>query len=519
MAESAPIATTRAGKIRGFVENGVLAFKGVRYGADTATTRFAAPRPPDPWPGIEDAVAYGNSTLQPESGDGGGLFASWRPKPARPMSEDCLFLNVWTRALGDGGKRPVMVWFHGGGFATGSGSSNGYDGVRLAKRGDVVVITVNHRLNIFGHLYLAAFGPQFADSGNAGILDLILALEWVRDNVAEFGGDPDNVTIFGESGGGAKVSVLMAMDEAEGLFHRGIVQSGPLLQVIPAQQARAAAQAVVAKLGLSESTIDRILTLPPAEIQKAVREADAEGAGGGAPGLFAGIASGPVLDQRNIECHPFHPEAAPQSRSIPLLIGVNRTETSLLVGAGRPDLFDLTWDTLPGPLKQALPGFEVESIIAGYRDLHPGYSPAAVYFTITSDRTFLRNSTVQADRKSAQGGADVFFYLLDWNTPVGGGKWLCPHALDIGFVFDNVAKSESMSGLGPDQQRLADMMSESWLAFARTGNPANPLIPSWPAYDAQRRPVMVFDLEPRVVDDPRAPERALFQPASARVPA
>jgi para-nitrobenzyl esterase len=522
MTDSAPIATTRAGKVRGFVEDGILVFKGVRYGADTATTRFAAPRQPDPWPDTVDALAYANSTLQPPSGDGGGLFASWRPKPALPTSEDCLFLNVWTPALaGDAHPkvmgRPVMVWLHGGGFATGSGSSLAYDGVRLARRGGVVVVTVNHRLNIFGHLYLAEYGEAFADSGNAGILDLVLALEWVRDNIAGFGGDAGNVTIFGESGGGAKVSVLMAMDAAHGLFHRGIVQSGPMIQAIPAEQAATAARAVVAKLGLDTGSIDRIRTLPASSIQEAVRAAAADGAGVAAPGPMAGIAGGPVLDGSNVKQHPFHPHAAPQGRAVPMMIGVNRTETSLLVGGGRPELFDLTWDTLPAALAPELPGFDAAAIAAGYRTLHPDYGPAGIYFMITSDRRFLRTSTVQADRKAQQDEAAVYFYLLDWDTPVDGGKWLCPHALDIGFVFDNVAKSASMSGIGPAQQQLAAIMSETWLAFARTGNPNNEMIPHWPAYDPDRRATMVFDLEPRVVDDPRAAERALFKPAAERV--
>jgi para-nitrobenzyl esterase len=505
-----PIAATRAGKVRGFVENGILGFKGVRYGADTATTRFAAPKPPEPWGEVKDALEYGSSTPQAEGGDGGGLFKSWRPNPPLPMSEDCLFLNVWTPALRDGARRPVMVWLHGGGFATGSGSSHAYDGVRLAKRGDVVVVAINHRLNIFGHLYLGAFGERFADSGNAGVLDMVLALEWVRDNIAEFGGDPDNVLIFGESGGGCKVSILMAMDAAKGLFHRAVVQSGPLIQVTAAETAGKAAQAVVDQLGLTAQTIDRILTLSTRDIAHAVRAAGAAAAGAG---------SGPVLDGRSVQRHPFHPDAAPQGAAVPMMIGVNRTETSLLAGAARPELFDMTWETLPEQLGQTLPGFDVETIVEDYRKLHPAYGPAEVYFTITSDRGFLRTSVVQADRKADQGGAGVFFYLLDWNTPVDGGKWLCPHALDIGFVFDNVAKSESMSGVGHEQQKLADIMSESWLAFARTGNPNSAETPNWPAYDSKRRATMIFDVPPRVVDDPRAPERALFKRAPQSVSA
>ena len=492
----APIADTKAGKVRGAVEQGVLVFKGVRYGADTATTRFQAPKPAEPWSGVQDALDFGNQAPQPAGGDGGGLFKSWANRKAD--SEDCLFLNVWTPGLRDGKKRPVMVWLHGGGFTAGSGASHAYDGVRLAKRGDVVVVTINHRLNLFGHLYLADFGPKFADSGNAGILDIVLALKWVRDNAAEFGGDPGNVMIFGESGGGSKVSTLMAMDAAKGLFHRAAVQSGAWLTVNKPESAAKGAAAVVASLGLTPETIDQIATLPAEKIQAAGR------AGG------MGVASGPVLDGRNLTRHPFTPDGPPQSKDVPLLIGLNRTESTLLVGPRDPAYFELTWETLPGKLAPLLPGLDTPAIIAQYRKLRPSYSPSDLFFAATTDSRFLRGHVAQADRKAAQGGAPTYFYMLDWDTPVDGGKWRSPHALEIGFVFDNVAKSESMSGVGPDQQRIADLMSESWLAFARKGDPNNALIPHWPAYEPAKRSAMIFDLEPKVVENPHGAERALF---------
>ncbi len=496
------IATTTAGKVRGVVVDSIHIFKGVRYGADTATTRFAAPRVPEPWSDVRDALEYGNSTPQGPAGDGGGLFASWRPNPPLPMSEDCLFLNVWSPSLRDGKKRPILVWLHGGGFTTGSGSSNAYEGTRLAKRGDVVVVTINHRLNVFGHLYLGQYGSQFADSGNAGVLDIVLALEWVRDNAAEFGGDASNVTIFGESGGGAKVSVLMAMDRARGLFHRGIVQSGPWLRATPAGDAGEAAARVVEQLGLTQDTIDQIRTLPTERILSAWRKAAPAG---------RSIADGPVLDGRTLTRHPFEPDAAPQGRNVPMMIGVCATETSMLIGAAQPELFDLTWSSLREKLAPQLAGLDASETIAQYRKLHPEYSPAEAYFRITSDRGFYRSSMLQADRKAAEGGAPVYFYILEWRTPVHGGKWMTPHALDIGFVFDNVARSEAMSGVGEEQQRLADIMSETWLAFARTGDPNNATLPEWPRYDAGRRATMVLDLEPRVIDDPKGADRALFK--------
>ncbi|MEZ5557712.1 MAG: carboxylesterase/lipase family protein [Pseudomonadales bacterium] len=501
-ADIQPVAQTAYGSVRGAVEDGVLVFKGVRYGADTATTRFQAPRPPEPWDGVQDALTFGNSARQIPLGDGGGLFRSWARDPAPALSEDCLFLNVWTPALRDGGKRPVMVWFHGGGFSSGSGSSTVYEGVRLANRGDVVVVTVNHRLNQFGYLYLAQYGEQFADSGNAGILDLVLALRWVRDNIAEFGGDPDNVMIFGESGGGAKVSVLMAMDAARGLFHRAVIQSGPRLSNLDPDTATASAQRLVEQLGLTAETIDQIRTMPPERIETAARALMA--AGTVPPG------SGPVFDGRNFTRQPFEPDAPPQSADVPLLIGTTRTEMSLLAGARRPELFDLTWDTLPAALRALLPNVNPDAVIDGYRALDPSLDAPALYFTAATDNGFLRGSMALADRKAALGRAPVYYYLFDWNTPVDEGKWGAPHALELGFVFDNVAKSASMSGVGETQQHIADMMSESWIAFARSGDPNNGQLPHWAPYDARTRAMMVIDSTPRLADDPRAPYLALL---------
>lgn len=501
-AQTAPVATTRAGKVRGFVEDGVIVFKGIRYGADTATTRFMAPKAPAPWDDVKDALVYGNSTRQVSSSGGVPLFASWGADPTPALSEDCLFLNVWTPALRDGAKRPVMVWFHGGGFNTGSGSSNAYDGVRLVNRGDVVVVSVNHRLNIFAHLYLAEYGEDYADSGNTGILDLIQSLKWVRDNIAEFGGDPGNVLIFGESGGGMKVTTLMAMDDAKGLFHRAVVQSGPYLKLTPAETAATGAKKIVEQLGLSTETIDQIRSLSAEQIENAAKAAVEAGE---RPSW-----SGPVLDGKNLTRDPFTPDAPPQSINVPMMIGTTRTENSLFLGLRNPETFELTWDKVPAVLTPLANGKDVDKIIAGYRRLRPDYSPTEMIFTATTDAGFHNRSIEQADKKARQGGAPAYFYQLAWNTPVDDGKWFSPHALDIGMVFDNVAKSESMSGIGADQQKIADMMSEAWLAFARTGNPNHAGLPAWSEYNDKDRPVMVFDLTPQVVNDPHGPQRKLF---------
>jgi para-nitrobenzyl esterase len=491
-----PVATTASGQVGGTVEGEILTFKGIRYGANTTTTRFAAPAAPAAWDDVQDATQFGASCPQAPSGNPGGLFSSWRTDPAPPLDEDCLFLNVWTPALADGGKRPVMVWFHGGGFTSGSGSARAYDGVRLAQRGDVVVVSVNHRLNVFGYLALGHYGEDFQDSPVAGVLDMVFALEWVRDNIEQFGGDPTTVTIFGESGGGAKVSTLLATEAAKGLFHRAIVQSGAMIRFPDADRAQAAADKVVENLGLTGDTIAEIKTLPVEAILVAV--------------AGTGAASAPTIDGRTLTRHAFQPDAAPQGIDVPLMLGTNRTENSLFMGARNPEMFDLSWEGLTEAMENAFADADVEAIIAGYRSLQPESDPADIYFEATTDARWLAGHVTQAERKAEQGGAPAWLYLFNWDTPVDGGKWRSPHALEIGFVFDNVAYSESMAGVGEAQQHVADIMADTWIAFARTGNPNNPKLPEWSPYNLSTRPVMVLDESPELVKDARAAQRALL---------
>ena len=498
----APQATTSHGKVEGFVENGIAVFKGIRYGADTSSTRFEAPAKPKAWSDVRDAKAFGDSCPQTPTGNPGGLFTSWAPDPTPGMSEDCLFLNVWTPSSSpvDKKARPVMVWLHGGGFTTGNGSSQAYDGVRLAKRGDVVVVTVNHRLNAFGYLALNHYGKGFEDSAAAGLLDLVQALQWVKDNAAAFGGDAGNVTIFGESGGGAKVSTLLNTESAKGLFHRAIVQSGAVLRLPDETAARAEADKVVEKLGLTKDTIEQIKTLPEADIRQAL--------------MGTAAASAPSIDGRTLKRQTFTPDAPPSGRDVPMMIGTNRTENTLFAGPANMALFDLTWEGLGPELKKEFAELDVDAIIAEYRRLEPNASAADVYFEATTDANYLAGHRLQAERKVMQGGAPTYLYLFNWNTPVQDGKWRCPHALEIGFVFDNVAKSESMSGVGEAQQRVADVMADTWIAFAKHGDPNHPKLPSWPAYELDSRPVMVFDEKPAMVDNARGAQVALFGPTA-----
>ena len=494
-----PEVVTTAGRVSGYDEHQVHVFKGIRYGADTARVRFRAAVRPEPWTGVVDATAYGSSCPQLATGSV-KLFASWLNDT--PQSEDCLFLNVWTRGLNDGKKRPVMVWFHGGGYTAGSGSSHGYDGVRLVKRGDVVLVTINHRLNALGYLYVAGLtkDPRYAQSGNVGSLDMVLSLEWVRDNIARFGGDPNNVTIFGESGGAGKVSTMMAFPKARGLFHKVIAQSGSLsLKGLSPLAATAMAADAMQVAGLLPGEVDKLAALPFKQLVAIQQKMKGRGA-----------SFRPVTDGTTMPRNPFDPDGPALSHDIPLLIGTNQTETRLNIGARDPSTFAITWDGLPARLAPDLPGIDPAPLIAAQRKLHPADNASDIYFRVNTWRNYRKTAIAQAERKAAQNGAPVYMYQLQWRTPVDGGKWQSPHGLDIAFVFDNVAKSRSMVGNGGDEQHMADLMSDSWIAFARTGSPQTSRLPKWPPYDAARRVTMIFDIKPTVLDDPEAEDRKLF---------
>ena len=429
------------------------------------------------------------------------VFASWVND--LPQSEDCLFLNVWTRGTNDGKKRPIMVWLHGGGYVTGSGSSHGYDGTRLAERGDVVIVTINHRLNGFGYLYLGGVtdDPKYAHSGNLGSLDAIKALEWVRDNAAAIGGDPDNVTIFGESGGAAKVSTLMAMEAADGLFDRAIAQSGSMsLAGFEPQLASALTKNIFETAGLEPGDVAGLAALPMEEYVKVLMKSRTRGA------FFR-----PVVDGSSLTRQPFSPDATPVSADIPLLVGTNRTEMRLQAGLADPSNFSLTWEELPAKIKGVVGDANVDRIIAGMRAAHPDADASDIFFQTATFQNYRGTALRQAERKSAQNKAPVYMYRLDWETPVEGGRLKTPHALDIAFVFDNVARSVSYTGTGPEQQRMADLMSDAWIAFARTGNPNTAALPQWPHYSEANRATMIFDTDPEVVVDPDKAERVLLQ--------
>jgi para-nitrobenzyl esterase len=492
-AADSPIAITTAGKVRGYTDNGINVFKGIRYGADTTSRRFMPPLPPEPWSGVLDALNYGAASPQQSRG-------------SERTGEDCLFLNVWTPGLHDGHKRPVMVYIHGGAYANGSGSSPLYDGVRLCRRGDVVVVSLNHRLNAFGYLYLARFGgSEFADSGNAGQLDLILALQWVRDNITEFGGDPNKVMIFGQSGGGAKIATLMATPLAKGLFHRAATMSGQQVTASGALNGTLRARAILDALKLTPERAAEIRKLPAERIVEVLGTRD--------PVLpFGGVSFAPVLDERTLQRHPFYPDAPEQSAHLPMIIGNTHDETRAFLG-GDASNFTMTWEQLPEKL---IPNMRVdiqpEIVIAEYRRLYPKYSPSDVFFAATTAGRSWRGAVIEAEER-ARSGSPAFAYQLNWASQRDGGKFGAPHASDIQLVFDNLDKPGA-NATGPTAQRMADQMSETFLAFARTGNPNNKLIPRWDNYTLPRRQTMVFDVPSRLEDDPRGAERRLF----AKVP-
>jgi len=494
---------TSNGPVRGYRERGVNVFKGVRYGAPpVGPLRFKPPQRPVAWTGPADAVALGTPALQAGLAPGlktGGRSAGDPPAPGEPgTGEDCLFLNVWTPAIGVGA-RPVMVWLHGGGFANGSGGAAMYDGAALARQGDVVTVTVNHRLNLFGYLHLGDLGGH-PSSGVAGMLDIVLALEWVRDNIAAFGGSPANVTIFGESGGGWKVSLLQAMPAAAGLFHKAIIQSGPGLRGISREAATKTATAVLAALGVAPGDLSRLETVPAEALQAAA----ATIADDRLMGAFS-----PCVDGLALPRDPFHPDAAPLSRAVPMMIGTNKDETTLF-NLGAPGFGQWTEADLTKRAATAF-GDKAPAVVAALRTAYPDYSPTHLICAVQTVAMMWANSVTLAERKAAQGAAPVYMYMMTWETPVARGSLKSPHALEIPLVFDNVEAARNFVGRGEAPQRMADQMAPAWLAFARSGDPSTAALPRWPAYDAVSRPTMIFDLESRIDDDPLAEVRRIIQ--------
>jgi para-nitrobenzyl esterase len=477
-APTAPIATTLAGQVRGIDLGGALAFKGLRYAAPpVGERRFAPPAPVEPWSGVAGAVELGPSCPQPQQRPAG-----WSHELLE--DEDCLRLNVWTPAL-DGARRPVMVWFHGGGYAIGSGSWPVYDGANLARRGDVVTVTVNHRLGALGYLHLASLGgPELASSGTVGMQDLVAALRWVRDNIAAFGGDPGNVLVFGESGGGAKVSTLLAMPSARGLFHRAAIQSGPGRYVLTAEQGADVAATLLSKLGIARdaTAVAALRALPVSELVAAASSlGDASGSG-------RRMGLSPVLDGEIIPVHPADALMSGHAPDVPLLIGTNFDEASMWLGAD-PALTDpsqLTFEQLPARL--GIYGDRATHLLTEYRASRPDAPAIDLLLAINSDAT-MRVPSIKLAEKRLRGAnqAPVWMYLFCW----AAGPLRSGHGFELAFVFDNV--HEPVLYPSPSRQELADRMSDAWIAFARAGDPNHDDLPEWRPYDLETRATMLFD--------------------------
>jgi len=471
-----------AGRFRGRVEDGVAAFRGIRY---ARAERFRAPVPVKRAIGTVEATAFG-----PVCPQATGLG---------PQDEDCLFLNVWTAEADLRARKPVMVYIHGGAYSTGSVTDPLNDGHHLAARGDVVVVTVNHRLNAFGYLYLARLDPRFPDSGNAGQLDLVVALRWVRDNIAAFGGDPRRVTVFGQSGGGAKIATMTAMPAADGLFGRAITMSGQQVVASGPLHAHDRARAFLGKLGVGEGDLSPILAMPAAKLVEALSATD--------PILGGGVSFAPVLDMRHLSRHPFWPDAAPQGLKVPMILGNVRDETRGFIAPDGPLVRGLTWDNLPGRMARELRvDILPEWVIAEYRRREPGWSPAEVLWGATTAGRSWRGQVEEAEAR-ARARVPAWVYQLDFSSPVEPIRGAF-HTHDIPLAFGTLDARGSKTGTGADARAVSRAMQDAFVAFAATGRAG------WPAYDLPQRATMIFDTRSRVVNDPRAWQRELF----ARVP-
>ena len=507
----APIVDIATGKLRGTLDKGIYSFKGIPYGGPTdGANRFMPPTPPAAWTGTRDATRYGQACWQPPDVTP-GTYRLMGASGISEMGEDCLKLNIWTPGLKDNAKRPVMVWLHGGGFFIGSGDHLPmYDGASLARTGDIVYVSVNHRLGIFGYLYLEELcGEKFAGSGNAGMVDIVQALKWVRDNIEVFGGDPGNVTIFGESGGGAKVSALEAMPSAKGLFHKAICESGRGALEREAKPATAVARQVLDAFGLKPEQAG--------ELQK--MRADMIFSGWMALKQESGFMMdhfAPVVDGKALPGHPFYPVAAPSAANVPLLIGTNKNEFSFMMMRNpkfgkftEADIRPAVVASLSDKTGFVVPEGKVDGLIKTYRRTRPNATPTEIIVAVATDR--MRMSAINvAEKKVAGGPASVYMYLMTWESPYHGGILKSCHTLEMPFVFNNI-EPIGLIGEGPVQQKLAKTFSGAWLAFARTGNPDNAVMPHWPTYDKAKRATMLFNEECRVENDPLGEEREAWE--------
>jgi len=502
-----PIVETEHGKVRGVMSGGVAVFKGLNYAAGTGgRNRFMPPQPVVKWAGVRDALDYGNIAPQIPA-DRRRSYADLILNDIQPggMGEDCLVLNLWTPKPTSDGKRPVIVRFHGGGFYGGSSNSPGGDGEMLARFGDCVVITVNHRLSAFGYLYLGE-DSAFADSGSVGMQDLTACLQWVSRNVAAFGGDPGRVLIFGQSGGGAKVSHLLAMPSAQGLYHSAGVMSGSRLTAMTREAGAQASEQLLKKLGLTLKDIRKLQTVPFSTLLSAQADIEAgERSRGEAPRSFS-----PVMGA-TIPRHPFDPDAPPMSKNIPIVVSTVLDERTY-----RESNFEMTWEAVKKMLERQVGG-DADRVLTMYRNEDPKASPFIINARVITDTSFRASAHTMADRKAAQhaaGGAPIWAYLWTTPSPAFGGRYGATHGIDVSPSMHDVRFP--LTGPTADNVRLADQLASAWVSLAATGNPNNARTPHWPTYDSQKRTTMVFGDPSNAVDDPRRAFREYWSKRAGR---
>ncbi|WP_418825719.1 carboxylesterase/lipase family protein [Phocaeicola sp.] len=480
------VTSTQYGKVAGYLENNIFTFKGIPY---AKAERFMPPVAPDQWDGIRSSRAYGPTCPQTErmgwQSDEQAFAFNW--DDGFP-GEDCLRVNIWTQGLKDGKKRPVMVWLHGGGYAAGSGQElPSYDGAALSKKGDVVVVTLNHRLNVLGFLDLSAYGGKYAQSVNVGLLDLVAALRWVHNNIENFGGDPSNVTIFGQSGGGGKVSTLLATPSAKGLFQKAIVQSGSMQRTMESKYSRQIAAATLEELGIQPENIDKLQSTPYKTLlaagEKAIAKVRKEAEKEGIHSFIFGW--GPTVDGNILPKQP--EEQTELSKDIPMMIGTTLHE--FCISTYVPALRNATLDQAKEMLK-AKYGDKTDEYIEVFKKVYPAATPKDL---IDTDVTFRPTAIEQGNWKAAQHAAPVYMYQFAWESPIMDGILRSTHCMEIAFVFDNIARCASMTGGGKDAQALADKMSSAWIQFARTGNPSVEGLPVWEPYTAEKGATMIFN--------------------------
>jgi para-nitrobenzyl esterase len=509
------IVETSNGKIRGYARNGIHTFKGIPFGASTeGAARFMAPTKPKPWTGLRSSMQYGYVSPQAArtgwAEDENAWMFSWADGI---QNEDCLHLNVWTPSINDNGKRPVMVWLHGGGYVAGCSQEHpAYDGENLARNHDVVLVSVNHRLGAVGYLDLSQYGEKYKDSGNVGQLDIVLALEWVKENIGRFGGDSGNVTIFGQSGGGGKVNTLLAMPSAKGLFHRGIVQSGSMLRgATPERAAKLSAQ-IVAELNVKP---DDLQTIPYRQLVDVSMAIVAKNRPSGPPDvrrMADQLGFAPIVDGKILPVHPYDPTAPAISADIPIMVGTVLNE--FVNGINHPEYETMTEEEVTKRATTFFGGQHGPEILKVFNEQHPGEKPFDIYSRMMA-ASVRQGAVTQCERKAAQGGAPAYLYWFQWKTPVLDARPRAFHCAEISFCFDNQSRAENMTGNGPEAQELAQKVSAAWVNFARKGDPNHAGLPTWPKFSAASCPTMIFNNQCEAKDNPDTLERKAIDTAKA----